>query len=195
MKKLILVFVLVFVLVFAIPVMAGPFGFQMGMSIEYISKNVHLRPADEAGWYSSKGALVEGLIFQEYKMLITKKHGLCMIIAATKNKKISPSGEELKKDFYEIMDEFNGKYGVGQVFDYVREGSAFRAPDKWAAAVRKSDRKLEAIWLDDLYLSEDYLIRVKLDAIVLDGDVGAVGVVYEYKNYRECIKSMRDSSF
>lgn len=191
MKKL----MLFLVFIFASPVMAGPFGFQMGMSIDYIAKNIQLRSGSEAGWYLSRSALVEGLIFHEYIMLITKKHGLCMIIASTKNKKISPSGDELKKEFYEIMGDFNGKYGVGRVFDSVREASAFRSPDKWTMAVHKLDRTLEAVWLDNEYLAEDYLARVKLEVVALDGSLGAVGAVYEYKNYRECVKSMRDASF
>ena len=56
---------IIFLLMLALcsPVIAGPFGFQMGMSIDYISRNIKLKPGNGAGWYRSDSTLVEGLVF------------------------------------------------------------------------------------------------------------------------------------
>lgn len=186
---------LFFALISNFPVIAGPFGFQMGMSIDYISRNIQLIPSDEAGWYRSNRALVEGLVFQGYEMLITKKHGLCMIVATTKNIKTNSSGDELKEEFYEIMDKFNKKYGPSKVYDSIKESSLLRSPDKWTMAVNKFERNLSAVWLDKSYLSDDYLARIELSVVAMSNSVGAIGVVYEYENYKECLRTMKEASF
>lgn len=188
---------IIFLLMFALcsPVIAGPFGFQMGMSIDYISRNIKLKPGNSAGWYRSDSTLVEGLVFHEYEMLITKKYGLCMIMAATKNKRTSPNGNELKKEFHEIMGEFNKKYGPSKIYDNIKEESALRAPDKWVMAVYNLDRNFEAIWVDRAYLSDDYLVRVDLSVVAVSNSVGAIVATYKYENYEECLRSMKEASF
>lgn len=165
------------------PVSAGPFGLNMGDSIETL-QTLGLEATSRPDVFRLKTVPNPHSKFGHYTAFATKEGGLCKIVAIAGPISTSVYGSELKSDFESLKDALNEKYGKGKGYDFLRAGSIWNEPKDWMMGLLKKERILTTYWANLEF--PDHIHAIALEADALRSDTGTVKLSYEFENFKEC---------
>jgi hypothetical protein len=193
MKRIAVVLVLLTILLPGV-CLAGPFGFERGMTkdqiIAIVGKDAVIK--DQGYVLRVIKAPKPDSAFEAYTLLISPDKGLLKIIAAGQTIDSSPFGTETQVEFSRIRHSIIEKYGAPtQDYDFVQPNSRLAAPSDWMASLLKKDRKLAAGWdlSEEKHKSGDakqeHLSSILVESMGLKINAGWVQVSYEFEGFDE----------
>ena len=163
---------------------AGPFGLEMGMSLQDIGGEPQTL---SNGKYKLTKVPKPHSAFEAYGVQVAPKGGLCWIKAMGKNISTSSHGVELKSAFSGMKKKLEAKYGKHKMMDFLLPGSIWNEPEDWTTGISKNERVLAAIWekkeLSSLPLN---LESVMLSVKVSSNSTGYLIVEYTFTNEEFC---------
>lgn len=170
---------------------AAQFGLQLGESYEQITKVVSLKKV-KPFIYSTPTLPNGNIAFNDYRLIITPKQGLCKIIAWTPNIESSVYGDGVKDKFSALFDALTSKYGKGRKLDTLRPGSIWDDPRDWMMGLAKNERFLTAIWTKKHgdSLSPD-VQAIALTAHGVNSSHALISLGYEFTNFDSCLASIK----
>lgn len=167
---------------------AGPFGLEMGMSIDDLKKKINLVQKDE-NIYSASSVPNPHPDFTIYSFLATPSHGLCRIRAIGKAIETSAYGTELINEFNKLESVLNKKYGASMRLDLLNKGSIWNEPRDWMIGMLKKERTLASYWSEEQKALPDNIGAIKLDSVAISNSNGFIVLDYDFTNIKACIKS------
>lgn len=192
-SKIVFPFVL---LLFFTGLLAGPFGLEMGMSLEDIGS----KPIMELnGAYMFKEVPKPHSAFIYYVLTIAPKGGLYTIGAVGNTITSNPSGFQLKKEFGDLKEALEKNYGKCVPLDVLSPGSIWDEPGDWMMSLYKKHRIFLARWGDEAENSSlpPDLEMVTLTANATSSESGFILLRYDFINSDSCrakISTEEDSS-
>jgi len=192
MKNLLFVSFYVVILL-PIAAQAGPFGLDMGMSLNDVDPD-----ASQAapGVYTTTKVPNPHSAFEQYAIKIGPKSGLCWIKAIGKDISTSRYGVELKSAFNEMKERLERGYGENITTDMLFPRSIWNEPEDFMMGMLKKERFLMAVWDEDsgAQLREN-IVQIGLVASALRTTTGYLSVEYSFSNKSACdgeIEEMQD---
>lgn len=179
---------------------AGPLGLNKGMTLEELNKHGSFTPVPRHQFvYESKNLTNGHPDFQSYTALVTPAHGLCKIMATSRNIESSSYGTEIEEKFKDLISALTGKYGApGKQHNFLKQGSIWNEPKYWMMGLLKKERILSAFWLPPENSNlPDSLTTIYVQTVALSRSHGFIELNYEFDNVSECIdtvKAKRNSS-
>jgi hypothetical protein len=163
---------------------AGPFGFEMGMTLKQIEGTPEKGPD---GLYILNNAPKPYSAFKSYVLQVAPKAGLCMIKAIGKDISTNSYGFELKSEFNKMVERLEAIYGNYIIIDLLFPGSIWNEPNEWMMSLIQKERFLGAIWHEDKgsKMSDD-LIEIGLSVDVDNSKKGFLVLEYAFLNYELC---------
>lgn len=143
-------------------VYAGPFGLEMGMSLEDIKENCDNHQAE----YAENDIYVITPIkkhptFNKYLVWVDPDFGLYHIRAIQTNIKTNDSGTEAKAAFYNFEARLEKIYGKPDIVDgMINNYTIFDEDYYWLYALQNGLRQLSAVWdpfIPDVNLKENLM--------------------------------------
>ncbi len=127
--------------------------------------------------------------FERFSVMATQASGVCRVLAVGRSVDTNVYGNGLRARFDAVRDGLKGKYGEHKLFDFLQAGSIWREANEWMRALRKKERMLEAIWLEQNGATlTDELHGVSLEAVADSDNTGHLVLSYEFKNADACRK-------
>ena len=188
MKRFLLLALTAGLISFPAKVLAGPFGLEMGESLESIKKKgIKATSQDGGDGYELERLPKSSKKFYRYSGFILPENGLCQITAVTNIIDSSGYGNELRMEFNEIEDALIKKYGKNLKVDELRSGSILKKPVYWMMSLRDGERYFYSRWTKEngSNLPEEINI-IDLEAKATRIDRGAVLVRYWSSNFDSC---------
>ena len=142
----------------AVLVFSGPFGLEMGMTLEEVTAACGGKePVDLGGGRYLVQPQKAHPSFQEYVVYVSQTEGLYALTASTKEILSDEEGTTLQKRFHTLVSSVSKTYGECRLIDEIAEGSKLTDDIYWIHTLRTGERKLEAWWLgaDGSALSDD----------------------------------------
>ncbi|WP_455233444.1 hypothetical protein [Geopseudomonas aromaticivorans] len=165
---------------------AGPFGLEMGESLAQLQGRMALTKVGEYQ-YGAKATPKSHPAFEEYLLVITPKHGLCKVMAATPDIKSSSFGTEVQGKFESLEAAVTSRYGAGEKLDFLKKGSIWDDPNEWMMALVKKERSLMTYWGGKGKSLQDNVAMIQLSAGAHQSSAGYVTLGYEFKNSDSCL--------
>ena len=199
MKKL--VFVMFAMVIVVSSVFAGPFGLEMGMNLDDITKACGgIRPEksdkyDDRYWISPTKSHPD---FEHYLVFVDNNKGLYCIRAISTEINTTQYGTELKNFFYEMTERLSKTYGKPQIFDEINKSvSDFLKKDEWwMSTLKDGSRTLEAVWeqgAGKITMSKDLdYVDLHANTRKYSLDKGYLILEYGFRNFEEIKKSQDD---
>ena len=142
----------------AVLAFSGPFGLEMGMTLEEVA-NVcgGKEPVDLGGGRYLVQPTKAHPSFAEYVAYVSETEGLYALTASTKEILSDEEGKTLQKKFHSLLDSVSKTYGECRLVDEIDEASKLTDDIYWIHTLRTGERKLEAWWLgtDGAAISDD----------------------------------------
>jgi len=180
-KKLSILFAIS--LLFVSAVFAGPFGIEMGMTLEQLKLiGVNPVPIRDANGRYRITPKKQHSDFNFYAVDISPNYGVYVILAISKDIPISSSGIELRNKCYEIQKSLSNIYGSNQTFDSFQSSSILDKDSDWTIKneviifdsfwMRKYNSNLpndlSSIWLEAIIDSTSGYLRLQYESINAD---------------------------
>lgn len=164
---------------------AGPFGIDMGMTLDEITKLSTTAPVLSEGVYIITPPKPHPM-FETYVVRISKTYGVYFIKAVGKTIETSIYGDTLKGEFQTLKDGLVKTYGSCNIMDFLRSGSIWDEPDDWMMGLRKGERFLMATWGSEYgsTLPED-IASIIIAAQAISSQAGYLGVEYYSPEYEK----------
>ena len=173
-------------LLFCIGLFAGPFGLEMGMSLEDIGS----KPVQNIGVsYEFKEVPKPHSAFDFYILQIAPKGGLYCITAIATSITCSPNGFQLKNEFDNLKEILEKNYGECYMLDGLSPGSIWDEPGDWMMSIAKEHRFYMASWDKDESLPPD-LKKIILSVSATSQNSGFVILRYDFINSDSCSTKM-----
>jgi len=189
---IIIIYISIFLLSYAVPLLAGPFGLDMGMTLQQVKKVSSIKPSKGSFIYYSAKLPKNHISFEKYVLYITPKNGLCKISAIGKDVTTSVYGNQLISEYEQIEKTLTSKYGKSDhKFDYLNNGSIWNNDNEWTMALKLKERMLQTPWAGISTSLPDSLKSVVLEAFASDANTGYFTVDYEFENYSDCVREAR----
>ena len=171
---------------------AGPFGIEMGMSLEKLESMTGVAPKKDGDIYFITPPKTHPQ-FDLYVVRASTKHGIYYIKAIGCDISTSSYGIELKQKFYNLEESIGKIYGKHSTYDYLLSGSIWTEPDDFMMGLIKKDRSLFAIWDTDSgsTLTPD-LESIAISAYPLSTNKGYLAVEYSFANLEEAEKELQE---
>lgn len=148
MKKLISIFTLL--VVCSLSVFAGPFGLNMGMTIEDVTKACG---GNEPEYISDDRYYIQPIkshpLFEGYVVWISETEGLYYIKGISREIPANSYGTEVKQEFARLLSPLERKYGKFAKIDKISKDSLFKDEKYWMTAIAEGSRTYEAHWTAD----------------------------------------------
>lgn len=148
MKKLISIFTLLFV--YSLSVFAGPFGLDMGMTIEDVTKACG---GNEPEYISDDRYYVQPVkshpLFEGYVVWISETEGLYYIKGISREIQANSYGTEVKQEFAKLLSPLERKYGKFTKIDKISKDSLFQEDKYWMSSLARGSRTYEFHWTAD----------------------------------------------
>jgi hypothetical protein len=170
------------ILLFCLNLFAGPFGLEMGMSLEDIGGK-SIKMSD--GNYGFKELPKSHSAFDLYLLQIAPKGGLYDIMAVGKFITCNPNGFQLKKQFDDLKETLGENYGKCLMVDTLSAGSIWDKPGDWMMGLSKKHRTYKAIWGEESFLPPDLKI-ITLEAYSTSLGKGFIFLRYGFINSDSC---------
>lgn len=192
-------FAILALVVFGLPVFAGPFGLDMGMTFAEVTSVCTTEPVPVGNNLYTVTPPNPHQDFETYVVQIHPTYGVYFIKAIGKRVTTSVYGTELHSAFTKIVTALEKTYGPAKTYDILRPGSIWDEPNDWMMALRKQERFLAAYWEErpeDLYQGDILNLGVMVDAI--STNIGRIYLEYYSKDSiaaEEEVKAVTDSVF
>jgi len=172
--------------------LAGPFGFEMGMTLAEVQHTGTVTPSKSRHVYTLTREPSSAAPFIAYQLFITPTFGLCKIVAIGPVFKTSADGAAVQSAFREQKKALEGRYGNPILLDDLKSSEA--KPVNWMTGLAKQVQSLSASWYEGgrSNLGEG-LQAVKLEANGLSSERGYLSVAYEFRNFADCQTEDRES--
>jgi len=118
---------------------AGPFGLEMGMSLDGL-KALGVNPTMIATGYYKVNPLSPHPEFEEYIVRMDATEGVFWIKAIGKDISDSGYGFSTKSKFSETEQALSSAYGAGEMEDFLFPGSIWDELDDWMMSLRQDER-------------------------------------------------------
>lgn len=144
MKKLIIALISVFIV--NVSTFAGPFGLDMGMTLEEVSGVCERKPtyiADDRYYIKPQKAHP---LFEGYVVWINEEYDLYYIKGRSKEIRTNGYGTEVKQEFAKLLSPLERKYGKFNHTDKLAKDTPFRDDKYWMMAIAEGSRTYEAHW-------------------------------------------------
>jgi len=167
-NRIVRLFVLLAFFVIGIPAFAGPFGLDMGMTLEQVTAVCETAPVSVGNNLYKVTPPKPHQAFETYIVQISLKYGVFFIKAIGKRLNTSVYGTELKSAFTQLVTSLEKTYGSAKTYDFLRPGSIWDEPNDWMMALRKQERFLAAYWEEKpegLYQGDILNLGVMVDAV------------------------------
>jgi len=185
MKKLYLTVLTLAILLFLpLEAIAGPLGFDYGMTKDQIRKLV----GDQA-IVKSEGISMElktapkpypGL--EAYVLYFSPSKGLLKIVAIGKDISTSADGSDVRASFEKVQSALTINYGAPKdAFDFLKAGSIWDDPHDFMMGLIKKDRVLSSDWL--LTNRSDHIDLIAVEARALSPEKGYLMLIYEFDGW------------
>ncbi len=181
-------------------VFAGPFGLDMGMSIEQVKTACNGRSpsviSDNKYYIIPQKPHPD---FSIYVAWISPTEGLYFLKAVGSNISTSSYGTSLKSKFKDISDRLSKTYGNPKEYDFLRANSIWHEPNEWMKSLEKQERFLCSTWSREQSSALPESIKeINMTAVAKDSETGYLVIEYEFSNFtksEEALKSKTDSVF
>jgi len=178
---------------------AGPFGIEMGMTIEQVKAVSTSEPVlVEEDIYEIFPVTTHSR-FEKYTVRISKEYGVYFIKAIGVDIRTSKYGEEMLSEFNDLVSSFQKKYGKYERIDYLKKGSYWDEPEDWMMGLLKNERYLLAFW--EIEIGSDLpenIVSIYIGANAASTEVGLVAIEYYSVNFEKATeerKSKEDDVF
>lgn len=176
-------------------VAAGPFGLEMGMSLEEVRISCGGRqPVSYGGdLYMIEPEAVHPA-FCVYMVRVSESEGLYFVLASSEKTVSVMTGEIVRERFAALKDTLCQTYGGCRVEDELVAGSAFTKESEWMVALAAGERKLQAVWNRGVpsRLPEDTR-QIVLAVSSVSSFEARLSVSYTFSNYDAAMKEVNRS--
>ena len=176
----------------------GPFGLSQGMSMADVQRLGRLEPAKSNHWYTIRRLPDGHPDIDEYRVLVSPKHGLCKIIAWTAAIPSNAFGDQLRSKYEQLQDALTEKYGRSKKFDFLQNGSIWNDRRDFMMALSKNERSLATYWDEEERSTlTARLSTISLKAHAINSSSGIISISYEFENFIECdqwVKGQKNSN-
>ena len=163
---------------------AGPYGLEMGMSLEDLNGNPEKIGPDKYVIYTVPEPVSQ---VESYAVRISPKGGLFWIKAVGKTMSTNPDGSEVRKAFEKVQQETAAVYGNSRSYDFLVDGSTLDQPDDWMQGIINWERVLGALWKKSEWKSlPDSLEEVFVGAEAVSSTQGFISIEYTFSNMNTC---------
>lgn len=196
MKKydlFLLVMTVFLIVLFCRPVLAGPFGLDMGMNIEQLKSITNIEGNNNDEVFKCTKVPNPSSIFDAYYISVDGKVGLYRIMAVVNLNQLSNYGDQIKTNFNYIEELINNKYGKGTRYDFLKANSLWKDPNEWTMSLLKKERVLNDFWLNSDGLNmPDHINSIALAGVAFSRTSGGVSLTYEFTNIDDAIKNKKN---
>jgi len=167
---------------------SGPFGLDMGMTIEQISSNaVEVTP----GKYRLPTVPKPHSAFEYYLVQVCQNTGLAWIKAVGNDIRTSSYGIELRSAYDDMEEKLTKVYGAGKRTDALLPGSIWDELDDWMMSLVQKERYLMTIWdVDSGATLKNNIAMLGLVASATSSGEGYISLEYYFANNDECDKEL-----
>ena len=131
----------------AAAVSAGPFGLEMGMTLDEVQQACGGRqPVSYGGDLYMVEPEKSHPAFCVYMVRVSESEGLYFVLASGEKVESVMTGEIVRSRFASLKDTLCLTYGDCRVTDELASGSAFQKESEWMVALAAGERKLQAVW-------------------------------------------------
>ena len=173
---------------FSCATFAGPFGLEMGMTIDQIDKNAK---QISSGKFKTDIVPKPHSSFEAYVLQFSSNTGLCYIKAVGKTFSVNSYGAELESVFTGLKDKLDTVYGKSKLLDALMPKSIWNEPNDWMMGLYKKERLLAAEWNTGTGAKlPEHLSTIVMMAHAMGTDKGWVSVDYKFNNHHSCEKEI-----
>ncbi|WP_321300997.1 hypothetical protein [uncultured Sphaerochaeta sp.] len=156
MKKFALFYLLLLVSLSVLS--AGPFGIEMGQSVDTLKRNnLRLELLEGTSNFYIVVPKISHPVLEFVGVFIGEDGGVIQIVAQSSNFKDSGYGKSIRLAFTDIKNSIDSLLGPSVFIDWIESDSKLADPEDWLASIDYGDRYYFAIWADytDASLPED----------------------------------------
>lgn len=177
------IFKYIFASFFSTCSVAGPFGIEMGESIDELKTKINLVKEDDFKYYSQTAPKPHPDLVS-YQFNTTPQTNICTIVARTADISTNAYGDALLSSFDDLSKGLTDKYGKPtEKINTIVPHSAFPEPEYFIMALTNGDREYKLVWKDKL---PDNLYQIQLVANTRDMATGYVSIYYAFNNFKKC---------
>lgn len=166
-------------------VMSAPLGLEFGTPLSSLTA---LKLKQEKPYSYSTSTLPKGHPdFDDYRLVITPKFGLCKFTGWISNVSTNGFGSNLRQKYESLFEALSAKYGAPQSYDFLQKGSIWHEPREFMTALKKEERSLAAFWTQDKLALPDNIAAITLKAHAISESVGMISLSYSSTKEAECI--------
>jgi len=167
-------------------IFAGPFGLEMGITLEKIKEITGVEPKNENNNLFSITPPKPHSSFETYVIRVNKKNEVYYIKAIGKDIETSVYGTELKSAFTSIATSLEKTYGKYKIYDFIKYESIWDEPKDFMMGMLKKERFLMASWnKDEGSRVPDDIQDISLAAYPLNTTKGYLSIDYSFINMEE----------
>jgi len=169
---------------------AGPLGLEFGSSLASMA---NLKLKKEKPYMYSASSLPKGHPdFDDYRLVISPKLGLCKYSAYISNVSTNTYGDSLKQKYNSLLEALTAKYGTPRSFDFLQKGSIWNEPRDFMTGLKKEERALASYWTSEKLSLPDDIGVISLKAMAVTDNSGMISVTYSGTNESDCIDSINE---
>ena len=161
---------------------AGPFGLEMGMTLEEVQQACGGRAPE---YISDIRYQIEPVkkhpSFSTYIAWIDPINGLCFIRANSEEIDSNNTGDQVKNEFYKVEAALSKLYGKGRLTNELTRDCVFTDEGYWFYTLRSGERKLEAQW----FPKKSDICWIDLFATAVSFKGAIISLQYEFTNYEK----------
>lgn len=155
MKKIFSIFTFLFIC--SLSVFAGPFGLDMGMTLEEVAEACG---GIEPEYISDDRYYIQPVkshpLFEGYVVWISEAEGLYYIKGISREIQANDYGTEVKQEFARLLSPLERKYGKFAKTDKISKDSLYQEDKYWMSSLARGSRTFEAHWSDGEDASEKF---------------------------------------
>ncbi|MDR2658707.1 MAG: hypothetical protein LBC27_01790 [Spirochaetaceae bacterium] len=127
-------------------VFCGPFGLDMGMSLNQIKQKTEKTPELIKDDIYRVDPPNKNNLFASYLVKVDTRHGLYYINAITSDINTTGYGFEVKNTFDSLVASIEKSYGKYKKYDFLQSKSIWNEPNDFMMGLVKNERHLAAFW-------------------------------------------------
>jgi len=165
---------------------AGPFGLEMGMTLEQIESLTGVKPVSLDNSTYNISVPKPHSMFEQYVARISPTLGLYWIKAVGHDISTSGYGSEVRSAFNDLRRSLETTYGPSKIYDVLLPKSIWDEPGDWMMGFVVKERYLIASWTkEDGAKLPDYIKDIAIGVSVKSKTMGWVGLDYSFSNMDE----------